>query len=286
MYALFYYMDFDSCEKGGYRTSFMRMNPFWKFYKEYFPCKLVKTADIDSNKNYILCSSPHGVLGFGLIGNVVTESNGFSKLFPNLKIHLMTLKFNFLMPFTREYNLSFGMSVASRRAFKYILGNRGHYHEKGQVCVLVPGGAEESMHISKTEYFVYLNKRKGFCKIALETGASLIPSFTFGENDLYNHIDVKSEKFKTFQQKFKKFTTFGLPLIWGRGIFNYTFGILPHRRELITVIGKPIDVEKAEHPTHEQIDELHQRYKDELKKLFDEHKLNYEREKTRELIFV
>lgn len=40
-------------------------------------------------------------------------------------------------------------------------------------------------------------------------------------------------------------------------------------------VGKPIQVEKVENPTTQQVDELHQKYIDELIKLFDEHKENY-----------
>ncbi len=40
-------------------------------------------------------------------------------------------------------------------------------------------------------------------------------------------------------------------------------------------MGRPIPVEKNEKPTAEELDVFHQRYMDELSRLFEEHKENY-----------
>lgn len=41
------------------------------------------------------------------------------------------------------------------------------------------------------------------------------------------------------------------------------------------VAGDPIDVEKVEKPTPEQVDALHQKFVEELRKLFEEYKFRY-----------
>ena len=46
-------------------------------------------------------------------------------------------------------------------------------------------------------------------------------------------------------------------LFFGRGIFQYNYGIVPHRKPITVVVGKPISVEKVENPTQEQIENLH-----------------------------
>lgn len=46
-------------------------------------------------------------------------------------------------------------------------------------------------------------------------------------------------------------------------------------RALFSTVGRPIPVQKTLHPTPEQIDELHQTYMEELRKLFNEHKGKY-----------
>lgn len=52
-----------------------------------------------------------------------------------------------------------------------------------------------------------------------------------------------------------------LPLVHGRGIWNYSYGLLPFRRPLTTVIGKPIPVKRIANPTAADIDGYHELYK-------------------------
>ena len=47
---------------------------------------------------------------------------------------------------------------------------------------MIVGGAAESLEAFPGQYRLVLRKRKGFIRIALETGASLVPVFSFGEN--------------------------------------------------------------------------------------------------------
>lgn len=50
-------------------------------------------------------------------------------------------------------------------------------------------------------------------------------------------------------------------------------------------MGRPIPVEKNEKPTAEELDVFHQRYMDELSRLFDEHKGNYGVAEDAHLVF-
>ena len=62
--------------------------------------------------------------------------------------------------------------------------------EKGVATVLVPGGARESLNGDKDRIRLVLNNRKGFIKMALETGVSLVPTFSFGEQRVYDLVRV------------------------------------------------------------------------------------------------
>lgn len=61
----------------------------------------------------------------------------------------------------------------------------------------------------------------------------------------------------------------------GRGFFQYSFGLIPRRHELTTVVGAAIPVPKVAEPSKELIDEYHTRYTEALTKLFEEHKTKY-----------
>ena len=49
------------------------------------------------------------------------------------------------------------------------------------------------------------------------------------------------------------------------------FGLLPYRKPINVVVGSPIKVERITSPTNEDIDELHAKYVESLKKLYDDY---------------
>ena len=66
--------------------------------------------------------------------------------------------------------------------------------------------------------------------------AHLVPVYSFGEADIYDQYVMAEGSWKrAFQVKFNKIV--GVPPIIpkGRGLFNYTLGILPCRRPINTV---------------------------------------------------
>ena len=66
--------------------------------------------------------------------------------------------------------------------------------------------------------------------------ASLVPVFSFGENDLYNQYpNPEGSYVRKVQTKMKEIATFSPPLFHGRGIFQYTFGLVPFRKPVNTV---------------------------------------------------
>ncbi|CAG2118807.1 unnamed protein product [Medioppia subpectinata] len=68
---------------------------------------------------------------------------------------------------------------------------------------------------------------------------------------------------------------FSPPMFHGRGIFQYNIGILPFRKPITTVVGKPIDVKQVDNPSDEEINELHNKYIKSLKELFEENNEKY-----------
>ncbi|XP_030072773.1 2-acylglycerol O-acyltransferase 1 [Microcaecilia unicolor] len=272
LYVLWLYFDWDTPQTGGRRWQWVRNWTVWKFFKDYFPIHLVKTTSLDPKHNYLFGFHPHGVLVAGAFGNFCTNYTGFSELFPGLTSYLHILPFWFRCPFFREYIMCVGIVSASRRSVSHVLSHK----EGGNISIIVIGGAEESLDAHPGSLTLSILKRKGFIKVALKHGAHLVPVFSFGENELFQQVaNPKGSVLRTVQERLQKIMGFALPLFHARGIFQYSFGLIPYRKPIHTVVGKPIVVVQNLNPTVEEIEQLHHTYLEELRKLFEEHKEKY-----------
>uniref|UniRef100_A0A7E5A1P0 Acyltransferase n=1 Tax=Panagrellus redivivus TaxID=6233 RepID=A0A7E5A1P0_PANRE len=273
LYAIWFAYDWHSPERGAYAQEWFRRQRVWEYLAAYFPAKLVKTIDLDPNENYIIGGHPHGILAISSFISICTEATGWSDIFPGISSHLVTLGSQFMSPIRREMILMCGIISSNKRAIEYLLGKDD---KKGKAVTIILGGAEEALDCRPDSHILRLSMRKGFVRLALENGAHLVPMFNFGENKTYRQVENNhGTKLRTFQTKFKEYFGFSPPLFMGRGIFNYSFGLLPFRTNITSVVGAPIKVTKIPKPTPEEIDELHAKYCDALRHLFDENKLKY-----------
>ena len=90
--------------------------------------------------------------------------------------------------------------------------------DKGTASVLIPGGALEALNSDADRIRLVLNRRKGFIKMALRFGVDLVPSFSFGENFIYDQ--VKSQPGKVILH-FSKLSLYYL-ITWCHTHFNMT----------------------------------------------------------------
>ena len=75
-------------------------------------------------------------------------------------------------------------------------------------------------------------------------------------------------------------------MIYGRGIFQNKFGILPYRKPIVSVVGTPIDTILNKNPTTEEVIRVHEIYMQSLKSLFDEYKDVYDPNRKSEIRFL
>eukprot|EP00929_Paragymnodinium_shiwhaense_P000721 TRINITY_DN100954_c0_g1_i1.p1 TRINITY_DN100954_c0_g1~~TRINITY_DN100954_c0_g1_i1.p1 ORF type:complete len:447 (+),score=71.42 TRINITY_DN100954_c0_g1_i1:88-1428(+) len=279
VYVLWYSFFDDAPKRGGRFFQSFRQRNYWRHFASYFPMKLTKTAELDPEGHYLFGYHPHGIISLGALCNFATEATGFATLFPGVDLRLLTLAMNFRIPFFREYLLGMGINDASRESV-----NRNLSRNPGSSVMIVVGGARESLETQQGgRAGLILEKRKGFVKIAIQSGASLVPVFSFGENDLYGVYS--SKKLMQFQLKMQKRMGFAVPLFFGRALtggilhrlFGLDVGLMPVRVPVHSVVGKPIHTVKTASPTQEQIDEIHLKYMEELKKLHDDWKEDYEK---------
>ncbi|XP_077170298.1 2-acylglycerol O-acyltransferase 2-A-like isoform X2 [Paroedura picta] len=255
LYAAWLYLDWDTPARGGRRSA-------W----------LVKVADLDPKRNYVFGFHPHGVLVAGAFGNFCTEATGFRQLFPGLTPHLLMLPFWFKVPFFRDYIMSGGLVSSEKASASYLLSREGG----GQVAVVAVGGPPESLEARPGAFTLQIQNRKGFIKMALQHGAALVPVFSFGENELFNQVSNPEGSFlRTLQERLQKAMGLALPLFHARGVFQYSFGLLPFRRPIHTVVGAPILMPKTPNPSLEAIDQWHKTYLEKLVQLFEVHKVQF-----------
>jgi hypothetical protein len=275
------------------RSQFVRGSKFWSGFASYFPARLHRTVPLESTRKYIFGYHPHGIISHGAFAAFATEALGFSELYPGITNTLLTLDANFRVPFYRDYALAMGLASVSRESIENLLSKGGHNGAgMGRAVTIVIGGARESLDAQPHSLRLVLKSRKGFVKLAIRTGADLVPVLAFGENELYDQVDSEEHPWiHKFQMLVKKAMGFTIPLFHARGIFNYDVGLMPYRRAVNIVVGRPIKVVqqgsgKDSKVDERYLDEVHQRYVDELIRLWDLYKDTFAKDRMGELEIV
>ncbi|CAB1348117.1 unnamed protein product [Coregonus sp. 'balchen'] len=183
LYVLWLYLDWDTPQAGGRRSDWVRHWTLWKHFRDYFPIHLIKTCDLDPERNYLMWFHPHGILVAGVFGNFCTEYTG--------------------------------VVSCSKKSLTHVLSQKGG----GNVSIIVIGGTAESLEARPGSLILEALNRKGFVKIALR--AHLVPVFSFGQNYLFNQLkNTKGSLVRTIQEGMRKTLGFSLPLFHARGSFR------------------------------------------------------------------
>lgn len=91
--------------------------------------------------------------------------------------------------------------------------------DRGNSIMLVPGGAQESLLATTGRNELVLEKRRGFVKLALLTGASLVPVYSFGETDVFETVQLAEGSWMAnLQLWLQKKLGFAIPLMFGRAL--------------------------------------------------------------------
>ena len=288
---------FDKSRINGTRYPYLRyFRPWWNNACDYLPLKLIKTANLDPEKRYVMGYHPHGIISVGafcafatdgaktlsLVGDNKGEGDlrGFSSLFPGIDRRVVTLPQNFATPFLREYFLSMGAVNSSKETFRSFLSR------PGRALIVVAGGAAESMMTQMHTMDLVLERRRGFVREAILANACLVPVIGFGESDLYRVVAADERSWiASLQNLVKRNTGIAMPLFQGRSLFFLDVGVMPVRTPVCVVVGAPIEppaladrkafrpeidheTDKALNKDGEILIEWHEMYKKALKELY------------------
>jgi len=133
----------------------------------------------------------------------------------------------------------------------------------GTSVLIVPGGVQECLYMERGREVVYLKKRFGFVKVAIEAGSPIVPMFCFGQTNSYSWWKPTGQWYSQLSRAIG-FT----PLVyWGR------YGLpIPFRTPMTYVIGRPIEVTKNAKATREEVAAVLNQYIEAVRVLYEKHK--------------
>ncbi|KAJ0404121.1 hypothetical protein ATCC90586_007377 [Pythium insidiosum] len=200
---------------------------------------------------------PHGVLSCGWSLN-----GAHSMRFAESGARWLVAENLFWFPLMRDilHWLEFG-TVAKKTFLKFM--------REGRNICLIPGGFEEATLFEYGKHRVYVKKRLGFIKLALQHGYKVRPVYTFGE-------ELTFRTFSYFLKQRLLLNQYKIPGVAFTGRLLCFFLPFPDV-DLVTVVGKAIELPKIEHPTREEVAKYHKLYVDALVDIFERNKAKYAR---------
>lgn len=280
----------------------------WEPFARMKQVKVVKLA-ADSlyspNRQYMFCFHPHGILFLG----PSTVIFNMDKYFPGIKCSQLMSSSSFIAPIFRQFCIWIGGIPVTKEAARQSVGHGNSLSlvpgglaemiladprprllekvelEKAIICGesgIISGEASESKRKEllnnarpRKTVVLYMQKRKGFIKLALELGLDLVPVFTFGELENYHQVRWGL----SWRMKLSRMLKLPIIFVYGK------FGLVPFSDPMAVVFGTPIHLEKDKEPSEATVDFYHSKYLEALGNIFEENKAKHGHADTR-LIFM
>ncbi|PYH87698.1 DAGAT-domain-containing protein, partial [Aspergillus ellipticus CBS 707.79] len=250
------------------RNDPFRNSPLWTLYSSYFPLRLYRSGPLSPRRKYIFGYHPHGISIRGAIGTFAANGANFTHLFPGISTTLLVADKILFAPLLREYALSLGISGVSRASCINHLTKAGHDGQgMGNSITICVGGNREALIAKPHTMDLVLNIRRGFIRVAVQTGADLVPVLAFGENELFDIVDKDNAAESAvgwFPRRWKRVFGKDVRVIVGR------FGVtVPFRKPVDVVMGRPIRVRESRWAQDEEyVARVHEEYVAELRRLW------------------
>ncbi|CAD7694910.1 unnamed protein product [Ostreobium quekettii] len=232
---------------------FLNMSMF-NTWREYFSFSYKFEEELDAGSRYIIAEFPHGTYPVGplLAGTLIP------RMFPGRCVLSVGASVLFRIPLYKQMFSWMGCQPADRKTFQSLL-------EKADVAAVVGGVGEMFMQYEEKEQ-VLLGSRKGFIKMALANGADLLPVYHFGNSRV---LSIGPRSLMNFCRRLR----ISVGILVGR------WGLpLPREVPIYMVVGRPVKVEKVgwDSPNfQEKVNELHEKFKKELQRLYEDNKADF-----------
>lgn len=252
---------------GSHWLSFSKNNFVLKIFRQYLrmdiqqpiPPELL-SLDSKPNAQVILGVFPHGSYADYRVAMDGILDNAMPNVAPNVRSLAASAMFR--IPIVREIGLWTGCVDASRKVAERQL-------DKGRSLLIIPGGEAEQIRTENGKEIVYVQKRKGFIKLALRKGVPVVPVYVFGVSDMY-HTSHALFGFRHWLVK-----NLGVAVCFTLGKWYSPF--CPVNVKTTIVFGKPIEMKckKEGDPTDEEVQAKHKEFVASLEKLFEDNKKTY-----------
>jgi 1-acyl-sn-glycerol-3-phosphate acyltransferase len=208
----------------------LALEPLERTLKAYFRYEVKGLEHVPQRGRAIIVSN-HGVLpidGWFLYYEIRRAHGRWPRGLTDWRI--------FRLPYLRQLFLDLGTVVGSHENAERLLRDE-------QLVFIMPGGSKEAWKSSRYRYRLLWQGRFGFVKLALRTGAPIIPSANVGTDDTYRvFFDGYTTAYKLFRSKRVLF-----PISLPVGL-----GPLPLPAKMTQYVGEPIRLpyppEAAEDP--------------------------------------
>jgi len=165
----------------------------------------------------------------------------------------------YFVPILREILMVGNCRLADDRVLDKIL-------ESGSSLMLQPGGVYEQIRFRDDHEITYFNGNLGFLRKAVKHGVPVVPSYAFGENQLYKYRPgrVRVSAF---------FSRLGLPTPAASGLFGLPAGLNPHPGKPKLVVGAAINTKCHAQEGDEDVAVCHifEAYLAALRSIWDSH---------------
>lgn len=229
----------------------------------YFQCRVVveDAKGLTADKPYVVALEPHSALptaipvAFGMRSQLLPEAlRG--------RTHGLVSSVCFKVPIVRHLYYWWGFRPITGRCMRRLLS-------RNRSVVMVPGGVQECLLMEHEGVEVaFLRKRKGFIRVAMQSGADIVPAFAFGQSQTYKWLRPGPPLFSQEAVKALSRQIGMVPLVllgrWGSPV--------PHRSRLTVVLGPPMRLPQHDSPSDEVLQHYLDIYISQLEGMFERHK--------------